>query len=82
MSKQDKNIHLQHVNNTHSQLRKFLEPFDGVSSKYLQNYLNWFAYAHKLSDTKTTIKQWFFEILASPTAYHLFLKFKQNAVNF
>ena len=81
VSKQDKNIHLQHVNNTHSQLRKFLEPFNGVSSKYLQNYLNWFAYAHKLSDTKTTIKQWFFAILASPTAYHLFLQFKQNAVN-
>lgn len=81
VSKQDKNIHLQHVNNTHSQLRKFLEPFNGVSSKYLQNYLNWFAYAHKLSDTKTTIKQWFFAILASPTAYNLFLQFKLNAVN-
>lgn len=81
VSKQDKNIHLQHVNNTHSQLRKFLEPFNGVSSKYLQNYLNWFAYAYKLTNTKATIKQWFFAILASPTAYNLFLQFKQNAVN-
>ncbi len=81
VNKEDKNIHLQHVNNTHSQLRAFLLPFNGVSSKYLQNYLNWFAYAEKLSGTKATIKQWFFTILASPLAYELFWLFKENAVN-
>ena len=80
-SKEDKNIHLQHVNNTHSQLRAFLLPFNGVSSKYLQNYLNWFAYAKKLSGTKTIIRQWFFNILSSPMAYDLFWLFKKNAVN-
>lgn len=81
VSKTDKNIHLQHVNNKHSQLRDFLIPFNGVSSKYLQNYLNWFSYGQKLTGTKTTIKQWFFAILASPHAYQLFLQFKANAVN-
>lgn len=81
VNKQDKNIHLQHVNNTHSQLRTFLRPFNGVSSKYLQNYLNWFAYAEKLSGTKATIKQWLFAILASSQAYELFWQFKENAVN-
>jgi transposase-like protein len=81
VNKQDKNIHLQHVNNTHSQLRTFLRPFNGVSSKYLQNYLNWFAYANKLSGTKATIKLWFFAILASSQAYELFWQFKENAVN-
>ena len=80
VSKEDSNIHLQHVNSIHSQLRTFLLPFKGVSSKYLQNYLSWFAYAHKLSGTKTTIKQWFIAILASPQAYDLFLLFKDNAV--
>jgi len=80
VSKEDKNIHLQHVNNIHSQLRKFLLPFNGVSSKYLQNYLNWFAYSEKLLGTKSTIKQWFYAIISSPTAYELFLEFKQNAV--
>jgi len=29
----DKSVHLQRVNNTHSQLRKFLSPFNGVSTK-------------------------------------------------
>ena len=81
VNKNDKNIHLQHVNNTHSQLRTFLSPFNGVSSKYLQNYLNWFAYAGKLSGTKTTIKMWLIHILASAQAYELFSLFKENAVN-
>lgn len=81
VSKKDKNVHLQHVNNTHAQLRVFLLPFNGVSSKYLQNYLNWFAYAEKLSGTKTTIKQWLATIMASSQAYELFRLFKDNAVN-
>jgi transposase-like protein len=80
VNKDDKNIHLQHVNHTHSELRTFLLPFNGVSSKYLQNYLNWFAYAYKLSGTKATIKQWFIAILASPLAYELYWSFKDNAV--
>lgn len=80
VNKEDKGIHLQYVNNIHSQLRTFLLPFNGVSSKYLQNYLNWFAYADKLSGTKATIKQWFLAILASSQAYDLFWSFKENAV--
>ena len=44
----DSSVHLQHVNNTHKQLRNFLMPFNGVSSKYLQNYLNWFAYQKQI----------------------------------
>jgi len=81
VNKNDKNIHLQHVNNTHSQLRVFLTQFNGVSSKYLQNYLNWYAYAKKLTGTKTTIKMWLLNILASEQAYELFKLFKENAVN-
>jgi len=81
VNKEDRKIHLQHVNNLHSQLRDFLKPFKGVSSKYLQNYLNWFAYADKLDGTKTIIRQWFLTILGSDNAYELFGQFKNNAVN-
>lgn len=42
VDKNDQTIHLQKVNNVHSQLRTFLRPFNGASSKYLQNYLNWY----------------------------------------
>ena len=57
VDKNDKTIHLQKVNNVHSQLRTFLKPFNGVSSKYLQNYLNWYAYVDQIQNSKTTIKQ-------------------------
>ena len=80
VDKNDKTIHLQKVNNVHSQLRKFLRPFNGVSSKYLQNYLNWYAYADEIKKNKTTLKHWFLAILATDQAYHLFELFKQNAV--
>lgn len=37
---------IQHINNYHSQLKDFLEPFNGVSSKYLNNYLIWHNFAN------------------------------------
>lgn len=80
VDKTDKSIHLQKVNNVHTQLRKFLRPFNGVSSKYLQNYLIWYAYVDNIKMSKTTLKQWFLAILTTDQAYHLFELFKQNAV--
>jgi len=80
VDKNDKSIHLQKVNNTHKQLRGFLRPFNGVSSKYLQNYLNWFAYLDKIHNTKTTLKKWCLTILLSDKAYLIYKLFKQNAV--
>ncbi len=35
-------FHLQHVNNVHSKLMKWIRQFNGVSSKYLPNYLIYF----------------------------------------
>jgi transposase-like protein len=84
IDKYDKSIHLQKVNITHKQLRGFLRPFNGVSSKYLQNYwecnLNWFAYLDKIHNTKTALKQWCLTILLSDQAYQICLLFKENAV--
>ena len=76
----DKSIHLQKVNNVHAQLRGFLKPFKGVSSKYLQNYLNWYAYVDNIQNSKTILKQWFLAMLISDQTYLLFELFKQNAV--
>jgi len=80
VDKKDKSIHLQKVNNTHAQLRKFLLPFNGVSSKYLQNYLNWYAYADKIRNSKKTIMQWLVAVLMADQGYQLYELFKQNAV--
>jgi transposase-like protein len=36
------NYHIQHVNSTHNRIKKWIEnTFWGVSTKYLQQYLNW-----------------------------------------
>jgi len=62
-------------------LIKFLGGFNGLSTKYLQNYLNWFAYEKKILQSKQVLKQWVLTGLMSPTAYALFWEFKQNVVN-
>ncbi len=80
VDKKDRSIHLQRVNNTHKQIRDFLQPFNGVSSKYLQNYLNWYAYIDKIRNSKTMLKQWFVTMLLTDQAYSLYELFKQNAV--
>jgi len=76
VDKNDKTLHLQKVNNVHSQLRGFLKPFNGVSSKYLQNYLNWYAYVDHIQNSKTRLRQWFLTMLISDQAYGLFELFK------
>lgn len=81
VSKIDKKIHVQTVNHTHRELKDFLRQFNGVSSKYLQNYLNLFAYADKLRESKHTIKQWLVGALLADNAYNFYLLFQQNAVN-
>jgi len=78
VDKKEKNIHLQKVNNIHSQVRYFIKPFKGVSSKYLQNYLNWYAYKGYIRNSKTTLKMWLVAILLSDKAYGIFDVFKQN----
>ena len=37
------NYHVQHVNYIASDLKQWIGKFNGVSTKYLQNYLNWYA---------------------------------------
>jgi transposase-like protein len=34
--------HIQHINAYHSTMKRFMRPFNGVSTKYLNNYLTWF----------------------------------------
>lgn len=36
--------HIQHINSYHSQLKGWMKRFNGVATKYLNNYLNWFKW--------------------------------------
>ena len=50
--------HIQHINSYHSQLKKFMRGFNGVSTKYLNNYLVWnnlVNYAKKTDTEKRNI---------------------------
>ncbi len=47
----DKVYHIQNVNNMDMRLRKFMDSFNGVATKYLQNYLNWFLVLEKIKNS-------------------------------
>lgn len=34
--------HIQHVNSLHSNLKKWMGRFNGIASKYISNYMQWF----------------------------------------
>ncbi len=38
--------HLQNVNNYHKRLKGWMDRFQGVATKYLDNYLYWFSFLH------------------------------------
>ena len=54
----NKAYNIQTVNQLHRELKKYLDKFNGVSTKYLQNYLYWFMLAKKKMTSSEKIKQW------------------------
>lgn len=44
---------IQHINNYHSQLKRFMRGFNGVSTKYLNNYLVWNNLVNYAKETET-----------------------------
>ena len=65
----NKIYHVQHVNQTAQALRKWMDKFNGVSTKYLQNYLNWYAGMEKLKDNKKQLHSFTRLALESPSAW-------------
>lgn len=50
--------HIQHVNSTHQRIKKWIsEKFWGVSTKYLQQYLNWFRLKEVLKFSRNYFKE-------------------------
>ncbi len=50
---------IQHINSYHSQLKKFMRSFNGVSTKYLNNYLTWNNLINYAKETDTEKKNIF-----------------------
>ena len=48
--------HIQHVNSWHSRLKKWMERFNGVSTKYLNYYLVWYRWLEKTKSQEMHIR--------------------------
>lgn len=44
---------IQYINSYHSQLKRFMRSFNGVSTKYLNNYLAWNNFVNYAKETDT-----------------------------
>lgn len=75
----DKVYHVQNVNNMDSRLRKWMEQFNGVATKYLQNYLNWFLVLEKVKNSTQRLQSMSAIAFASSTVWWEFKE--QAAIN-
>ena len=52
----NKVYHIQHVNSTHNRVKKWIDnTFWGVSTKYLQQYLNWYRVKEKIKNSNNKL---------------------------
>jgi transposase-like protein len=65
--------HVQHVNSIDSRMKKWIEHrFMGVSTKYLQKYMNWFRYKEMLKGSSNFIEEFTCQSLENITAWATF----------
>ena len=67
----NKVYHVQNVNNTAARLRTWMRPFNGVATKYLQNYMNWFMILERIKSNNQRLKEFMFYALAGQSAWEL-----------
>lgn len=71
--------HVQHVNSIDSRLKNWIEyQFGGVSTKYLQKYLNWFKTKERLKQSKEFIKDFTNKSLEDITARNRYKMIEQG----
>jgi transposase-like protein len=65
----NKIYHVQNVNNTAKRLRQWMKPFNGVATKYLQNYMNWFMILERIKNNREQLKAFAFYAFAGQSAW-------------
>jgi transposase-like protein len=71
--------HVQHVNSIHNRLKKWInEQFWGVSTKYLQQYLNWFRAKEMLRYKKQPITHLAQQTIVDIKAFARYCQIKEN----
>lgn len=67
----NKIYHVQNVNNTAKRLRQWMKPFNGVATKYLQNYMNWFMILERIKENNQRLKSFAYYALAGQNAWQI-----------
>ena len=71
--------HVQHVNSLHNKLKKWLnEQFWCVSTKHLQQYLNWFRVKEALKHTGQPLSEFANKTILDVSAYSKYCEIDQN----
>jgi len=52
-----KKYHIQNVNNAHTYIKKWMARFNGVATKYLQNYMNWYCLMEETRESTNQTKK-------------------------
>ena len=65
---EDRSIHLQNINSLHSQVKRFMRPFNGVATKYLDHYLTYYKWSGQDADETAAVLA---QSTASVTCAHL-----------
>lgn len=65
----DKVYQVKNVHNTAARLRKWMKTFNGVVTKYLQNYMNWFMVLERIKENSQHLKAFTSYAFASQSAW-------------
>ena len=76
----NKIYHVQNVNNTAMRLRTWMRPYNGVATKYLQNYMNWFMMLEKIKHNSNKLKVFATCAMANSAAYDYCLSAPHSVV--
>jgi transposase-like protein len=76
----NKVYHVQNVNNTAARLRTWMRPFNGVATKYLQNYMNWFMVLERIKNNNQQLKEFAYYAFAGQSAWILWKTGVNSAV--
>ncbi len=66
--------YIQHINALHSSLKKWMNRFNGVATKYISNYIKWFKWLKIFDTDKEIIKAKNFMVQSNVT--HSYIKVK------
>lgn len=68
----DKIYHVQNANQTSRALKDWMSGFNGVATKYLQNYLSWFMVSDQIKGKTDKIHSFALAALVSTNAWYIF----------